>query len=444
MGPDRAVAERVSRHRRREIKGAVLMGIKEMKYATLVCACLACIHAYGAEDKNQTEPLQESWSQISPSSNEGAPGDDLDTRFRLGIAKIDAFCAAKIEGYSEVSKASRDDMARVIRVITANKERGCIWLIYRSRLLSTKGLTGALRAARNVKYREYYQYLADLLRDTRPLPGHTGASVAPFMLYRPRVCDVAYWSLSKRLRSAEKLGEAARKAGYEWPLRRLPDRMTYAKRNEHIFRLWTILGFPEAARYVSSQPSALEALKKSKEMTDEVKTAERILGRCRPKLIKLTIPKEEMTLSALLDNEQPPLTAKEKKSRERLLKKEYSAKVVVSRLPQSRLRDRGLIEWVILHREDRMDIATSLIAMYEDDKYPLMRLPLIELMAELLRTWKSVDPPAANKIVEFVKKISADKKTHWTVKEVASEILSGDIGRAGALVFPLDRYDSLA
>jgi len=403
------------------------MGIKGMRHATVLCACLACIHACGAEEKNKTEALQELWNQISPSSNEGAPGDDLDTRFRLGAAEIDAFCTAKIEGYSEVSKASRDDMARVIRVITANKERGCIWLIYRSRLLSTKGLAGALRAARNVKYREYYQYLADLLRDTRPLPAPTGASVAPVMICLPRVCDVAYWELSKRLRSAKSLREAAQKAGYRWPTRPFPDAMPYAKRDEHIFRLWTVLGFPEAAQYVSSQPSAINVLRKSEQMPLERKTAERILTRCKPKLMKLSIPKEETTLSALLDNEQPPLTGKEKKARERLLKKEYSAKDVVSRLPQSRLRDRGLIEWVILHRKDRMDIATSLIAMYEGDKYPSMRLPLIELMAELLPTWESFDKPATKKITEFVKKISADEKTHWTVKEVASEILSAEV-----------------
>jgi len=376
------------------------------------------------EDTISKDHLAKVWTSISGMRDGIKPESEAFQIFRLGSHEVDAFLEKKL-GTICGGRLEGAEMNRMAAVIAANKEKGCIWLLYQSRVQSIAGRSETIRAGKRLPdYQEVYQYLVSLLIDPTITPRSTFGAVAPRSTYPWRICDLAYIQLMYRLRRTKTDTAASNPATKPFSFSAT---MPHAKRDKQIAKLVKWFKTEKTRRFASSRPSALEALKKSKEMTAEVKAAERILGRCRPKLIKLTIPKEETTLSALLDNEQPPLTAKEKKTRERLLKKEYSAKDVVSRLPQSRLRDRGLIEWVILHRKDRMDIATSLIAMYEGNEYQLMKLPLIDLMGELLRTWKSVDKPAAKKITEFVKKISTDEKTHWTVKEVVLEILSVEI-----------------
>jgi len=402
-------------------------GARAILCAMAFCAYLSLEPHLWATDLSRVEEMQGAWDLISRDDVKNAdPRNKCFVPFKFGDPTVDRFLLDKLTAQAKSRLAPTFNREKLSAIVKANRERGCVWLICQKRPLSAVKHARVILAGFHLDYREWYQYLADFLMSQDITRGVSPLAPDPRGLYAWRLCDTAYGSLCRRLESIEVLQAAGKKANWKKPFEALSPQMTFLERDKQIKCLWNLLKTPEAVNFVSSCPSALEALKKSKEMISETKVAERILGRCRPKLIKLAIAKEEATLSALLDNEQPPLTAKEKKARERLLKKEYSAKDVVSRLRQSRLRDRGHIEWVILHRKDRTDIATSLIAMYEGDKYPSMRLPLIELMAELLRTWKSVDKPAADKITEFLKKVSADETTHWTVKEVASEILLAD------------------
>ena len=291
------------------------VGLVLIVYGALISIC-------HGEDAISRDHLAKVWTSISGMRDDVKPESEALQIFRLGSPDVDAFLERKL-GSICGGRLEGAEMNRMASVMAANKEKGFIWLLYQSRVQSIAGRSETTRAGKWLPdYQEAYQYLVNLLIDPTITPRSTFEAEVPSPTHPWRICDLAYIRLMQRLEYRVADTVAGNPATRPFSFSAM---MPHAERDKQIVKLVKWFKTEKTRRFVSSCPSALEALKKSKEMTDETKAAERILGRCRPKLIELTIPTEQTTLSALLDNEYPPLSLKEKEGRQRLLEKKYSA-----------------------------------------------------------------------------------------------------------------------
>jgi hypothetical protein len=372
--------------------------------------------------------LQAAYDKIGEDSLQSAQGlAGALAPFDLSQPAVERFCTGKMDAYSPGITAPQTDIHRLVAIANANRERGCVWLIARGRSLSARGRGGSLVAGLKVEYAEWYQYLAGLLRDrSLPVLRHPGASVAPTRLYPYRMCDSAYAQLRLRVASVKGLAKAAAAKGWTWPLRNIRAEMTHAERDVLVERMWRLLHAPEARAFVRSRPRALAKLRPGA-MAGHVRAARLVLARCRPRLLDGLPDEKEARLVTLLEKDFPAATVKESATRKRLLDAKYSAKDVAVRLAQERHRDRGLIEWALLNRSDRSDVAAAVIEQYQlaDRERLGLRLPIVDLLEELLRTWQQPEAKASGQIVEFLRSLSADAKAHWTVRQRSKEILAG-------------------
>ena len=373
-------------------------------------------------------PLLKAWNAIDmrdPKAVERNP--DLLAPFKLGLPEVDAFVLNRLNEYSDYRPGWRQEFDRIKAVMKANGPRACVWLIVHSREQPFRGrATSGVVAICGPDSQEDCLYQAGLLHDQSEYYWEQGPNLAPDVVYRGRMCDSAHAFLFKRLARAEKLQALAEKKGWAWAPA-LPPEMAYPERDVHIARLWEMLKTPEPAEYIASLPSALAAVEKSGEMPEMVKAARLILSRCGPpNLARLVGPK--VPLLELLENEYQPLTENELAYRKRALSELPAAGIAQDFRSGRTPRTQGHAAWALLHREDRLEVVKAVISLYKQPQYPLdelARFDLVELMGELAREWQSKDAAATGQIIEFVRALVEDPRTHWSVREMALEILSG-------------------
>jgi len=203
--------------------------------------------------------------------------------------------------------------------------------------------------------------------------------------------------------------------------------MDYPERDLQIRNLYEWVQTNDARKILSSCPSALAALAGTQAPPGYVPLVQLILSRCRPRVLQLPDVPTWASLVDVLGNEYPPLTASEKAARNRLLDGMYSAKDVAVRLPADEPRGQGLIQWVLLKRPDRLQIARALSDLWNARRkrpYVSMSVSVVvtELAAELLRTWKESDAPASAVLLALLEDMSKDSCS-WALRARARQAL---------------------
>ena len=147
-----------------------------------------------------------------------------------------------------------------------------------------------------------------------------------------------------------------------------------------------------------------------------------MLGRSCPRIINDSTIPINVSLLEVLQNEMSSLSKSKEASRQRLLSDPYTAKDVVVRLPQDSPRDSGFIEWVLLKRQDRLQIAEALHDLSKDNN-TFVQIPVLELAGELLRVWGKEDAAAIQEIGVLLKEMSANTSLPWGVRFRAQQAL---------------------
>jgi len=268
----------------------------------------------GAEP--QAASMETVWAAIDPMARKDVDRcKAMSVPFRLGSPEVDAFFLGRLGQYSDYKVGGREEMDRIVVVMKGNAEGGCLWRIAHGRNFSLSEINAAVVAMFSCsEYQEDYQFLAGLLGDTRVFLWEQGPQLAPFAVYRTRMCDRAYGSLFHRFAPCARLATLARQKGWEWPPKGVPGRMPYEERDRQIGQLVELLKTPAAREYVASRPSALAVVTASGEMPDIVQAARRSLSVSRPQMIKPPLP--GATMMDVLENEYPPLSEKEKALRQ--------------------------------------------------------------------------------------------------------------------------------
>lgn len=400
-----------------------LTDILAVLLAAVGAMCLAGIPPlFGAEAE---AALESAWLAIDLEAWKDADRSTaMLNMFRLGSPEVDAFFVKRLEGHSNYKMGWREEAGRIMSVMKVNAERGCLWLIARSRSLSLPALSAAEAATFSCPdYQEDYQFGAGLLGDTRVFSWQRGPLLAPDVVYRTRMCDSAYGRLGQRLAPCVRLATLAKEKGWQWPLAALPPAMSYEERDERIRQLVELLKSPAAKEYVASRPSALVVVSASGDMPDIVHAARCVLSVTRPQLMKPPLPKT--TMIDLWENEYPPLDAQEETLRRRLIEKPLAE--IVRRLTyyETQLpRNRDHVKWALAQRDDRMEIAKALGTLYQEERARGFSGEIIELAGELIRLWHVKDKPAAEELARLVREVSEDPQAPWRVKDIASDILS--------------------
>jgi len=401
------------------------------KYARWLCivGCLLSGAASSEElSARDADALSKVWSSVQQAElqNESVVRERL-ARFQIENPKVSDFIARRMKGcmfrsHDMAGREARLDRRRICAVLELNGPLSCLWMICNARRMNTTGLVVPLYAKFAQPYREWYQQLANALLDTRiPATGSAGGALAPFRVYEDRICDYAYHQLRANLGANAALARAAKRMGISWPSVRFGPKMAYPERDKRLHGVWNLLSSKDGKSVVMSFPSAAAKMEPSEQTSGIFAQAGRILGQ-GVFGIGSSEKAERPRLIDVLDGEIPALTAQERAVRKKLLGKEYSAADIVVRLPQEIERRRGVIEWVLLNRKDRTDIAVALLELPKQNDIVAVKRAVLKLGGELVVTW-GTDEPASQTLIEMLKRCAADENEHWTVRIQASESL---------------------
>ena len=401
------------------------------KYVGGLCivGCLLSGAASSEElSARDADALSKVWSSVQQAElqNESVVRERL-ARFQIENPKVSDFIARRMKGcmFRSHDMAGREawlDRKRIFAVLELNGPLSCLWMICNARRMNTTGWVVPLDAKFAQPYREWYQQLANALLDTRiPATGSAGGRLAPFRVYEDRICDYAYHQLRANLGANAALARAAKRMGISWPLVWFGPKMSYSERDKHLHGVWNLLSSRDGKSVVMSFPSAVEKMEPSQQTSRIVAQAGRILGH-RVFGISCSEEAERPRLIDVLDGEMPALTVQERGVRKKLLGKEYSAADIVVRLPQETEREQGLIEWVVLNRKDRTDMAVALLELLKQNHTVAVKRAVLKLAGELVVTW-GADEPASQTLIKMLKRCAADESEHWTERIQASESL---------------------
>ncbi len=401
-------------------------------YVFLACltACLSLDRICEAADEcGGREVLEQAWQAL------GDKPSSVPTTFMLDRDGVESFLSEKLS-LRHGTLGNVRNLIRMKAVLAVNGEKGCLWLLAETRRHGIRTRANILRASNGcASYAELIQFLVDNLTDPAPAFGPFGAARAPCPLYDWRMCDLAYNELQRRLANWAGPAIAAQSAPADKPTTEpaafagvpLKAAMDYPERDLQIRNLYEWVQTNDARKILSSCPSALAALAGTQAPPGYVPLVQLILSRCRPRVLQLPDVPTWASLVDVLGNEYPPLTASEKAARNRLLGGMYSAKDVAVRLPADEPRGQGLIQWVLLKRPDRLQIARALSNLWNARrKRPCVSMSVsvvvTELAAELLRTWKESDAPASAVLLALLEDMSKDSCS-WALRARARQAL---------------------
>ena len=315
----------------------------------------------------------------------------------------------------------RRNFIRARAVLAASREKGSLWLLAQTRYRTHREIGLILRASRDCgNCAELIQFLVGKLTNPTQALSPRGSAERPDLAYDWRICDLAYNQLQRRLTRLPKAAFVGR------PLK---DNVTYAERDKHIKVLYEWIQTDAGKKAIAGMPSALAVVSKTTAMPAEVRLVRLMLGRMKPRVVDLPDVPSHVTLLEVVENELVPRSKRDRAVQQKLLSNQYSARDIVVRLPQRTMRERGYIEWVLLKRQDRVEIAKALRQLVKSKgKYVLVRIAVIETAGELLRVWGKEHAAATQELTAFLKEMSENKSELWMIKGRAQQALEPRAG----------------
>jgi len=389
--------------------------IVALMVALVLCLGLPWACAAGT---GPSEELEKAWRAL------GDRPSFVPKTLMLGRRGVAALLSSKLFQRQPDAKPfdHRRNFIRARAVLAASREKGCLWLLAQTRYRTPREIGLLLRASRDCgSYAELIQFLVtELTNATEALPPG-GWAERPDLAYDWRICDLAYNQLLRRLTGLPKTPFVGR------PLK---DTVAYPRRDQQIKALYTWIQTDTGKKAIIGLPSALAAVSKTKAMPVEARLVRLMLGRMKPRVVNLPDVASHVALLEVVENELLPWSKREKAVQQKLLSDAYSAKDIVVRLPQGTMRQRGYVEWVLLKRQDRVQIAKALRQLIPDKgEQAHVKNSIIEIAGELLRTWGKDDEAATQELTALLKEMSESEPESWMVRARAQQALKPETGK---------------
>jgi len=370
--------------------------------------------------------LRQAWKGLASNT-----WDNVETKnanvFDVGSPSVSEFLSNVLRTHYRTGQG-RLDRVRMEAVLKANNDKGLVWIICHARVLAYEDMWGIFGILEEFDdSQEMYHYLIGLLMDPHAKQFEAKARfTAPSPLYAMRICDLAYNELVRRLLFSHKRGLLpADTAAF---LKEVPDRYRSLRqrdpideRDEHLRRLWEHLNKDSCRKYVAGLRSAMGAVRKSGEMNVQADQAKRILLSMTPYAIRHANRRDAggnlAEALAMLNNQMPLLTMKEKKKRLELL--ETPAAALFKQLNQKSPRETGHVAWALLRHAEREKSLHAGMKAFRQAPSDLERLLILRTMEDILGMCQQTDSTGLRKVFAFLETVLDGQETHWAVQAFA-------------------------